>query len=641
MGASTARSTVTGLAVTALLLAGVGAGLVDAGATDSGAEAATTRPVPRIASVLPTSTLYVGESSSDNESPPPPDGGIGVFDPTDLAKGPSATLPAVHAPNGDGGYASVVLAGSTLVGLDGGGHLLRRFNGVTGSSTDQTITGPSPIGPVSALAVSPDATALYLIGTDNGGLQVSEMVTATWTVTTTYDVPGSIGSTSSGIVTVDPATGDLWIPGEGVFVVDPSAWTTQVVLPGTYAGQVAIDGGGAWVPSGGSLVEISTGDYSTVRTIIEGDIMAAVAAPGAPDIYAILSAGGPIEDVFAVAINALTGAFTAVTQIAELAHYFWSLGPMAVSADGSTVFITFNSYGGSFPTPGTIDTLDTATDALTGDVGHTDQVISALVPDPNPPFPTQGYWQVASDGGVFSFGNAAFHGSMGATPLNEPIVGITAGPADQGYWEVAADGGIFSFGSATFHGSMGGHPLSEPVVGIATTPDRQGYWEVAADGGIFAFGDAGFYGSQGGHPLNEPIVGIAATPDGTGYWLVAADGGIFADGDAGFFGSAGSLRLNQPIVGMAATPDGKGYWLVAADGGLFAYGDATFDGAAGGKSLDQPIVGIAPTPDGGGYWLVAADGGIFAYGDATFYGSMGGTPLNRPVVGIGATGAVG
>ncbi len=83
----------------------------------------------------------------------------------------------------------------------------------------------------------------------------------------------------------------------------------------------------------------------------------------------------------------------------------------------------------------------------------------------------------------------------------------------KGYWEVASDGGIFAFGDAAFYGSMGGKPLNKPVVGIAPTPDGLGYWEVASDGGIFAFGDAAFYGSMGGKPLNQPVVGIAPTPD--------------------------------------------------------------------------------------------------------------------------------
>ena len=37
-----------------------------------------------------------------------------------------------------------------------------------------------------------------------------------------------------------------------------------------------------------------------------------------------------------------------------------------------------------------------------------------------------GYWLVASDGGIFSFGNANFYGSEGSTVLNKPVVGIAS-----------------------------------------------------------------------------------------------------------------------------------------------------------------------------------------------------------------------
>ena len=245
---------------------------------------------------------------------------------------------------------------------------------------------------------------------------------------------------------------------------------------------------------------------------------------------------------------------------------------------------------------------------------------------------------MASDGGIFAFGDAAFHGSTGSLHLNQPIVGMAATPDGGGYWLVASDGGIFAFGDAAFYGSTGSLHLNQPIVGMAATPDGGGYWLVASDGGIFAFGDAAFYGSTGSLHLNQPIVGMAATPDGGGYWLVASDGGIFAFGDAAFYGSTGSLHLNQPIVGMAATPDGGGYWLVASDGGIFAFGDAAFHGSTGSLHLNQPIVGMAATPDGGGYWLVASDGGIFAFGDAAFHGSTGSLHLNRPIVGMAATG---
>ncbi|MEA3078469.1 MAG: aldose sugar dehydrogenase, partial [Actinomycetota bacterium] len=233
----------------------------------------------------------------------------------------------------------------------------------------------------------------------------------------------------------------------------------------------------------------------------------------------------------------------------------------------------------------------------------------------------KGYWQVARDGGVFAFGDAAFLGSMGGTRLNQPIVGMSPTPTGKGYWLVASDGGIFSFGDATFAGSTGDIRLNQPIVGMSPTPSGKGYWLVARDGGIFAFGDAGFVGSTGDIRLNQPVVAMAPTPTGKGYWLVASDGGIFSFGDAAFVGSTGDIHLNQPIVGMASRPTGKGYWLVASDGGIFAFGDAPFLGSAGAIKLNQPVVGMDSTPAGDGYWLVASDGGVFTYGNATFAGS--------------------
>ena len=178
-------------------------------------------------------------------------------------------------------------------------------------------------------------------------------------------------------------------------------------------------------------------------------------------------------------------------------------------------------------------------------------------------------------------------------PLVAPVVGMARTADGGGYWLVASDGGVFSYGDAHFFGSMGGKALNKPIVGMAASPDGLGYWLVASDGGIFAFGDASFHGSTGGKPLNKPIVNMAATPDGLGYWLVASDGGIFNYGDAGFFGSAGATPLNRPVVDMAAAPDGLGYWLAASDGGIFNYGDARFFGSMGGVVLNRPVVGLA------------------------------------------------
>ncbi len=237
---------------------------------------------------------------------------------------------------------------------------------------------------------------------------------------------------------------------------------------------------------------------------------------------------------------------------------------------------------------------------------------------------------------VVAFGSTGI-GANALTNPAAPVVGMAPTHDGDGYWLVGSDGGIFAFGDAAFHGSTGGLKLNAPVVGMAATNDSGGYWLVGSDGGVFNYGDAAFYGSTGGLTLNAPIVGMAATSDGGGYWLVASDGGVFSYGDARFYGSRGGQPLNAPIVGMAATPDGKGYWLVASDGGIFSYGDAHFYGSTGGLTLNAPIVGMAGAAGGGGYWLVASDGGVFTYGDATYQGSLGGTPLPASVVGMAAT----
>ena len=139
---------------------------------------------------------------------------------------------------------------------------------------------------------------------------------------------------------------------------------------------------------------------------------------------------------------------------------------------------------------------------------------------------------------------------MGGTHLDTPIVGMAVTPDGKGYWLVASDGGIFSFGDANFYGSTGAMTLNQPssVWPPPRTALATGWWPPTAASS--AFGDAAFYGSMGGSHLNSPIVGMAVTP-GDGYWLTASDGGIFSFGDAAFYGSMGGTHLNRPIVGMA------------------------------------------------------------------------------------------
>jgi hypothetical protein len=333
----------------------------------------------------------------------------------------------------------------------------------------------------------------------------------------------------------------------------------------------------------------------------------AVAADGASTSTVTVQA----EDAYGN--NLTTGGATV-----NLSTSLGRLGPVTDNGDG-----TYSATLTSSTAPGTA----TVTGTINGSaIGHTATVAF-----------NSGYWTVAGDGGVFSFG-PNFYGSTGNLKLNQPVFAITSTADGKGYWFVARDGGVFTYGDGVFHGSvpaLGIHVTN--IVGMAADTATGGYWLVGSDGGVYAFG-APFDGSIPGlHQHVSNIVGIAATADGGGYYLVASTGAVYAFGDAKYQGGANTLpRINAPIVGITVDSATGGYWLAGSDGGIYAYG-APFHGSAGGTKLNQPIVGIDATTDGSGYYLVAGDGGVFSY-NAPFLGSMGGKHLNAPMVGITVAG---
>ena len=269
-----------------------------------------------------------------------------------------------------------------------------------------------------------------------------------------------------------------------------------------------------------------------------------------------------------------------------------------------------------------------------------------------------GYWLAQAGGGVYSYGDAKFEGSLpglGFVPA-APIVGIAASPGGGGYWLVAADGGVFAFGDAKFEGSLPGLGIvpAAPIVGIAANHFGAGYWLIGGDGGVFAFA-APFCTPQiitpGGSPIPDYVqapaaaVSIAPGVGSIGYDDIDTEGFGFTFpapsetcNPATTNQSFGTIKLPQGVTpsaqisGIATTFVGERLWLVGIDGGVFAPNVQTgqelvspspFFGSLPvlGVMPAAPVVGIAATPDGGGYWLVAADGGVFAFGDARFFGS--------------------
>jgi DNA-binding beta-propeller fold protein YncE len=213
-----------------------------------------------------------------------------------------------------------------------------------------------------------------------------------------------------------------------------------------------------------------------------------------------------------------------------------------------------------------------------------------------------GYWLVASDGGVFTFGDAGFFGSipgLGLNPagsglphsLNAPVVGMVPSSDGGGYFMVASDGGVFTFGDARFEGSCPGISGGCAGAGVAVVPDASGngYWLITQSGNVYTFGDAPFYGSPGGQ--GSPVTSAVRTADGRGYWILLANGTVDAYGDAVVRGSpVGSVGGSNPATAIFADADGKGYWVASALGAVFSYGDAPNDGSLVGIHLNGSII---------------------------------------------------
>ena len=223
--------------------------------------------------------------------------------------------------------------------------------------------------------------------------------------------------------------------------------------------------------------------------------------------------------------------------------------------------------------------------------------VVGITPTPS----NNGYWLDASDGGVFAF-DTGFYGSipgLGILPadypgpgrkLAAPVVGMVPSSTGQGYFMVASDGGVFAFGDAAFEGSC-------PAIGgcagaaVAVMPDanNDGYWLVTATGHVYAFGNAPVLGAPNG--VSAPVTSAVRTHDGNGYWILLANGTVLPFGDATNLGGPTGLANGlRPATAIFATSTGGGYWVALSDGTVANFGDAPNDGGMNGTHLNAPII---------------------------------------------------
>ena len=350
------------------------------------------------------------------------------------------------------------------------------------------------------------------------------------------------------------STGALAYVGGPVSGPSQVLWSRPGSAPATVRG---VYQGPAWSPDGSTL--LFTNGYQVLEDNVAGGTPQAIATFGAYGISSLSwVVGGSSGSACSVALPA--GSVRGISAAPGGAGYWVTDAYGAVSACGSALdFGGLSAIRLNQPVLGVAGTPDGA-----------------------------GYWLVAYDGGVFSFGDAAPASLTGAPAgtislagihLAAPIWALAPTKTGKGYWLASTDGGVFTFGDAAFYGAANPFKPAAPVVGMAVSPTGRGYWLATADGSVYAFGDAGSprLGAAGG----DPIVGIATDPAlPHAYWLVSAGGTVTGFGGAPALGSVASVANGAPVRGMAATPDGRGYWVVDADGTVSAFGDAVSGGNA-------------------------------------------------------------
>ena len=208
-------------------------------------------------------------------------------------------------------------------------------------------------------------------------------------------------------IALDPSTRIVYAAAEFTVVQSDPNWETELArLAATQANQIALD-------NSATVVQVSPTSSSTIAISVSPNPSVPIVGDSSSNsAFGLAISISPISDSLAITLGQVS------CTTLSVGNYFCPL----------------TSTESSLGTSGTISipALDYTSAQITANIVSG----SVAFVFPNPFVPTSilarsgngvlpgGYWLVASDGGVFSFGDAGFYGSTGNIVLNKPIVGM-------------------------------------------------------------------------------------------------------------------------------------------------------------------------------------------------------------------------
>jgi sugar lactone lactonase YvrE len=404
------------------------------GAPTSGWATSSKLGGPAFLAVNSSNDVYIADFGENMVEKVTSAGALSIFAGTGVPAGPTpgpATLSRLNQPVG--------------VAVDPAGDV---FIGDAGNNVVEKVTLPAPTAPIiTNLPSSGTVGSVFTIAITTSGDGPLWVTSSTPTVCSVSGLTVSFGSAGTCSLTAHVGPGSTYGAGSGT----PQAFSVAPHCSGGY-----------WIAGADGAV------YPFGHAVNYGSLVSSGVTPTRPIIG--ITATADCRGYWLVAGDGGVFAFGDATYFGSMGGHHLNQPVVGMAATAQGGYYEVASDGGVFSFgPGA---------TYFGSMGghHLNQPVVGMAATAQ-----GGYYEVASDGGVFSFGpGATYFGSTGCLSLNQPIRSIvvspdvvtvgkatacgSAGPEFPGGYEfVAGDGGVFSFGNTVFVGSLGGKGITNVV----------------------------------------------------------------------------------------------------------------------------------------------------------------------------------